>query len=207
MQRHGQRRAEGRSDGTGCLSRGLVRRPARQRARIQAAHSPLEGTCPPFSFYHTSHEPWRALATALAPARRSPEDLRRPTSPPTPRESAANPLPPALALAQAFGVTAATVATFIIGADHAARQYELSQYQLGSGTELSKVAHQAEQAEQSLGLDKYGRPQQQRAGSQASTSEALMAWGTENKYKVVFGAWAASMVGSFGCKCRFASVA
>ena len=100
---------------------------------------------------------------------------------------------------QAFGVTAATVATFIIGADHAGRQYELSQYQLGSGTELSKIAHQAEQAVQQLGLDKYGRPQQ-RNTSQASTSEALMAWGTENKYKVVFGAWAASMVGSFGCE-------
>lgn len=100
---------------------------------------------------------------------------------------------------QAFGVTAATVATFIIGADHAGRQYELSQYQIGSGTELSKIAHQAEQAEQSLGLDKYGRPQQQ-LSSEASTSQALMAWGTKNKYKVVFGAWAASMVGSFGCE-------
>jgi len=96
-------------------------------------------------------------------------------------------------------VTAATVATFIIAADHAGREYELAQYQIGSGTELSKVAHQAEQAEHQLGLDTYGRPAQRNSAS-ASTTDALLAWGTANKYKVVFGAWAASMVGSFGCE-------
>lgn len=92
------------------------------------------------------------------------------------------------------------IAGFVIGADSAARKYELSRYAVGANTDLAREAHKGESLEQQAGL-RGGSPTEQARLQQremASTKDILVDWGKEHRYTVVFWSWAASMVGSFG---------
>lgn len=98
---------------------------------------------------------------------------------------------------KAFAVTSVTTASFIIGADAASRQFELSKYAVGSGTEMERESHMAERAEEEAGISEqagYKRPVDLRT---LSTRDAIVEWSKANRYKVVFVGWASTMIGSF----------
>ncbi|KDE03460.1 hypothetical protein MVLG_06070 [Microbotryum lychnidis-dioicae p1A1 Lamole] len=95
---------------------------------------------------------------------------------------------------KAFALTSVTTAAFIIGADSASREYELAKYSIGSDSDLAREARQGMQLEREAGI--AGETQQNRPT--LSTRDALIEFGKTHRYGVVFGAWAASMVGSFG---------
>ncbi|KAK4703641.1 hypothetical protein P7C70_g2572, partial [Phenoliferia sp. Uapishka_3] len=96
---------------------------------------------------------------------------------------------------KAFAVTSATTASFIIGADSASRNYELSKYAEGSGTQLEKETHRDIMAEKAAGIYEDGKIKQRMEG--LSTQQALLEWSKEHRYSVVIAGWGASMVGSF----------
>lgn len=98
---------------------------------------------------------------------------------------------------KAFAVTAATTASFIIGADSASRQFELNKYRIGSGTALEEQAYRDLHAEELLITEESGAKRAIDLRT-LSTRDAIVEWAKAHRYAVVFGAWAATMVGSFG---------
>lgn len=110
--------------------------------------------------------------------------------------------------------SAVTTAGFIISADKSAREYELSKYKIGSGTQLEQIAHRDQKLEQEAGIAGT-----KKAVAPHSTSEAVIEWAKENRWTAVgvsyvffafppsffpflhvdlilLRSWAASMVGS-----------
>ncbi|GAA6012523.1 hypothetical protein JCM10207_009029 [Rhodosporidiobolus poonsookiae] len=94
---------------------------------------------------------------------------------------------------KAFALTAVGTAGFIISADKAAREYELSKYRLGAGTDLARVAHEQERLEQEAGIGGGGAVKTRQP---VGTSEAVIEWAKENRWTAVGVSWLASMVGS-----------
>ncbi|SCV72347.1 BQ2448_3884 [Microbotryum intermedium] len=93
---------------------------------------------------------------------------------------------------KAFALTSVTTAAFIIGADSASREYELAKYSIGTDSDLAREAREGMRLEREAGI----AGQENR--SALTTRDALIEFGKNHRYGVVFGAWAASMVGSFG---------
>lgn len=96
---------------------------------------------------------------------------------------------------KAFAITSATTAAFIIGADAASRKFELAKYSIDSDskkTQLSRQAYQASELELATGIsDRVATIDT----STLSTKQAVLEWGKEHRYSVVFG----------GCVFLFAS--
>lgn len=97
---------------------------------------------------------------------------------------------------KAFAITSITTASFIIGADAASRKFELNKYAVGSGTVIEQEAYASQKGEEEAGIsDPVKRDIDYR---KLNTQDAIVEWSKDHRYGVVFGAWATSMVGSFG---------
>ncbi|GJN87984.1 hypothetical protein Rhopal_000939-T1 [Rhodotorula paludigena] len=95
---------------------------------------------------------------------------------------------------KAFAVTSVGTAAFIISADKSAREFELSKYAIGAGTDLERAAHEQQRLEQEAGI----APGQQAPGKgkPVGTREAIVEWAKENRWTAVGVTWLASMAGS-----------
>lgn len=87
---------------------------------------------------------------------------------------------------KAFAVTSVTTASLIVGADSAARKYELSKYALGSGTQLEKITHHDIAAEEAAGIGAVTKTLADT--KEMTTKDLVLSWGKEHRYSVVFGA-------------------
>ncbi|GAA5928747.1 hypothetical protein JCM3775_004624 [Rhodotorula graminis] len=95
---------------------------------------------------------------------------------------------------KAFAVTALGTAGFIISADKAAREFELSRYATGSGTELERISHEQQRLEQEAGIAPGSK--NKGAAGPVSTKEAVIEWAKENRWTAMGVTWAGSMAAS-----------
>jgi len=91
---------------------------------------------------------------------------------------------------RAFAVVSVSTFALILGADHASRKFELARMR-GNQAEMAE-AYEATNLERSVGLHA-----DQADLSHLSTRDRSIEWAKENRWKLVFGGWTASMAGSF----------
>ena len=85
---------------------------------------------------------------------------------------------------KAFACTAATIASFSVGADSASRAYELAKY-ASPTSRLGEEAHRDVKAEREIGIYADGKVKERMEG--LSTKQALLEWGKDHRYSVVLG--------------------
>jgi len=98
---------------------------------------------------------------------------------------------------KAFGCTAVTVFTLIVGADRAGAAHEAARYDPGKINQESIMEKKL-----NLGRNDPRRSKQESDYSQLSRTDAAIEYFKDHRYQTVFGAWAASMVGSFALIAR-----
>jgi len=100
---------------------------------------------------------------------------------------------------RAFAVVSLSTFALILGADHASRKFELQR--MRSNLSEMREAEEFTKLEESTGIvESQSQQDEERATllSHLSRRDRTIEWAKDNKYKLVFGAWTASMIGSFG---------